>query len=250
MLQRNRHCIGEEAGSPPPSSHTTGRAVPHPAVHETHWSHRTLSSNYPRFRPPPGRRVRLSAIQSHTRVPPWFLSVGSPLPCLFCFHWLSTCSRCLLAMFHVRPFSPNRRLIWPLLTSGSPSRSLSTTVAQLGRLPDLPGYDAQTFTLIPVGYTSQRSVQVPGFDDIRHLTPLQRLLSASCSSGQRFAFGFLQIHSHLRHPCRSADSSPCRASSGLSPPSLCALPGAQMNYPAASYGVSKDGKERSKLRGI
>jgi len=184
-----------------------------------------------RFRPPSGRRVRLSARQSPTKVPPWCLSVGSHLPCLFCFHWLSTCSRCLLAVFHVRPFSPYWHLIWPLLTSGSPSHNLSTVVAQIGRLPDLPGYDAQTFTLIPVGSTSQRSVQVSGFDDIGRLAPLCRLVSASCSSGQRFAFGFLQIRSHPRHPCRSANSSPCRASSGLAPPSLCALPGAPKKPP-------------------
>ena len=79
---------------------------------------------------------------------------------------------------------------------------------------------------MPVGFTSQRSVQVSGFDDIGRLTPLQRLVSASCSSGQRFAFGFLQIRSYPRHPCRSANSSPCRASRGLTPPSECALPGA------------------------
>ena len=133
----------------------------------------------------------------------------------------------LLAASNVRPFSPGWRLLWPLLTSGSPSHDLSTAVAQIGRLPDLPGYDAQTFTLIPVGYTLQRSVQVPGFDDNCRLAPLQRLVSASCSSGQRFAFGFLQIRSHPRHPCRLANSSPCRVSSGLAPPSLCALPGAQ-----------------------
>jgi hypothetical protein len=132
----------------------------------------------------------------------------------------------LLAVLNVRPFSPDRRLIWPLLTSGNPSHSLSTAVAHLGRLPDLPGYNAQTFTLMPVGFTSQCSVQVSGFDDIGRLTPLQRLLSASCSSGQRFAFGFLQIRSCPRHPCRSANSSLCRATSGLAPPSRCVLPGA------------------------
>jgi len=44
---------------------------------------------------------------------------------------------------------------------------------------------------MPVGYTSQRSVQVLGFASIGLLTPLRRLISASCSSGQRFAFGFL-----------------------------------------------------------
>ena len=64
-----------------------------------------------------------------------------------------------------------------------------------------------------------------------HLTPLRRLVSASYSSGQRFAFGFLQIRSHPRHPCRSANSSPCRASRGLSPPSKCALPGAPIKKP-------------------
>ena len=118
------------------------------------------------------------------------------------------------------------RTLWPLLTSAWASQHLSMPVAQ-GTHADLPGYDAPTFTLMPVGYTSQRPVQVLGFDDICRLAPLQRLLSASCSSGQRFAFSFLQIRSRPRHPCRSANSSPCRASKGLSPPSECALPGAQ-----------------------
>src|ERR1035437_2535577 len=51
-------------------------------------------------------------------------------------------------------------------------------------------------------------------------------LSASCSSGQRFAYSFLQIPSRDGHPCRSANTSPCRVCRGLSPPSECALPGA------------------------
>ena len=87
---------------------------------------------------------------------------------------------------------------------------------------------------MPVGSTPQRSVQVSGFDDIGRLTPLQRLVSASCSSGQRFAFGFLQIRSYPRHPCRSANSSPCRVSRGLTPPSKCALPGAPKKKPAVT----------------
>jgi hypothetical protein len=37
--------IGQEAGSPPPSSHTTVHTVPYTAVHEQHWSRRTVSSN-------------------------------------------------------------------------------------------------------------------------------------------------------------------------------------------------------------
>jgi len=103
---------------------------------------------------------------------------------------------------------------------------VGSTEVPLGTLADLPGYDAPTFTLMPVEYTSRRSVQVSGFTDIGLLTPPCRLVSASCSSGQRFAFGFLQIRSRPRHPCRSANSSPCRASRGLPPPSECALPGA------------------------
>ncbi|WP_340676990.1 hypothetical protein, partial [Paraglaciecola sp.] len=39
-----------------------------------------------------------------------------------------------------------------------------------------------------------------------------------CSSGQCFAFDFLQISPRDEHPCRSANYSPCRANSGLSPP--------------------------------
>lgn len=113
---------------------------------------------------------------------------------------------------------------------------VGSTEVPLGTLADLPGYDAPTFTLMPVGFTSRRSVQVSGFDDICRLTPPCRLVSASCSSGQRFAFGFLQIPSRPEHPCRSANSSPCRASRGLPPPSECALPGAQSEKARATAG--------------
>ena len=53
-----------------------------------------------------------------------------------------------------------------------------------------------------------------------------RHVCGSCSSGQRFACGFLQIPPHGGHPCRPANSSHCRACRGLSPPSQRALPGA------------------------
>ncbi len=52
-----------------------------------------------------------------------------------------------------------------------------------------------------------------------------RLICDFCSSGQCFAFGFLQIPPRGGHPCRSANSSPCRVCRGLAPPSECALPG-------------------------
>jgi hypothetical protein len=53
------------------------------------------------------------------------------------------------------------------LDAGSPELALGTHA-------DLPGYDAPTFTLMPVGFTSRRSVQVSGFDDIGRLTPPSR----------------------------------------------------------------------------
>ena len=132
-------------------------------------------------------------------------------------------------------FTPN--LLRRLLTSAYASQHLPVSVAR-GTHADLPGYCAPTFTLMPVGFTPQPSVQVLGFDDFGHLTRLRRLVSASCSSGQRFAFGFLQIRSRPRHPCRSANSSPCRVSRGLSPPSECALPGAQRRKPTICRGLS------------
>jgi hypothetical protein len=76
-----------------------------------------------------------------------------------------------------------------------------------------------TFPLIPAASTSTVSVQVSGFEDIGLLTHCGRLLCDSCSSGQCFAFSFLQIPPRDGHPCRSANRSPCRVDSGLSPPS-------------------------------
>ncbi len=99
-----------------------------------------------------------------------------------------------------------------------------------------------TFTLMPAAYTSTLSVQVWGFKGICLLTQCVRLICDSCSSGQCFAYSFLQILPRSRHPCRSANRSPCRAGRGLSPPShprtlmdvldsasqaLRAMPGAQ-----------------------
>ena len=64
-----------------------------------------------------------------------------------------------------------------------------------------------TFTLIPAASTSAVSVQVPGFEDSGLLTHCGRLVCGSCSSGQCFAFDFLQIPPRGGHPCRSASGS-------------------------------------------
>ena len=79
---------------------------------------------------------------------------------------------------------------------------------------------------MPAAYTPMPSVQVPGFEDIGRLTRHDRLVCDFCSSGQRFACGFLQIPPRGGHPCRRANGSRCRARRGLQPPSGCALPGA------------------------
>ncbi len=72
---------------------------------------------------------------------------------------------------------------------------------------------------MPAAYTGIPSVQVSDFEDNGLLIRYARLICDSCSSGQRFACGFLQIPPCGRHPCRPADNSSCRACRGLPPPS-------------------------------
>src|SRR5439155_16277480 len=80
---------------------------------------------------------------------------------------------------------------------------------------------------MPAASTYKLSVQVSDFEDSCLLIQLARLICVSCSSGQRFACGFLQIPPRDGHPCRPANSSPCRVCRRLSLPSECALPGAR-----------------------
>jgi len=135
---------------------------------------------------------------------------------------------------YVRAFchlSPD--ILCPLLTSAVPSRRLSTTVAH-GRTTDLPGYCALTFTLMPGTYTPVPAVQVLDFEDNGLLIRHRRLVCAFCSSGQRFACGFLRIPPRDGHPCRPANDSPCRGHRSLSLPSECALPGAPCKSPCCN----------------
>src|SRR5438876_4428246 len=104
------------------------------------------------------------------------------------------------------------------------------SVAQ-GASPDLPGYCASTFTLMPVGSTSSRSVQVLGFADTCLLTPLRRLnplpvrqASAlpSASSGFAVTRDTLAVRLTLLLAECAEDfqlrvRAPCRAQSGRGP---------------------------------
>jgi hypothetical protein len=216
---------------PPPSSHTTGHAVRHPAV-PVYWAEPNLRQRA-WFR----AWCRLAFYKHRDPLRDFRPLSGSLAPVLpqdFCpLRSESTRDYPLMTGSALRP--ARAELLWPRLTSGSSSQHLSMLIAH-GKLPDLPGYDALTVTLMPVGYTSQRSVQVLGFAYIGLLAPLRRLISASCSSGQRFASSFLRIPPRGRHPCRSANTSPCRVCRGLSPPSECALPGAPIKTPPVSRG--------------
>src|ERR1700704_7123910 len=83
-------------------------------------------------------------------------------------------------------------------------------------------------------FTPKLSVQVLDFEDIGLLIQLARLICDFCSSGQRFACGFLQIPPRDGHPCRPANDSPCRVRRRLSLPSKSVLPGAQSKRAAGN----------------
>ena len=132
--------------------------------------------------------------------------------------------------------SARAELLWPRLTSGDPSQHLAMPVA-LGRPPDLPGYGAPTFPLMPVGSTSQRSVQESGFASIGLLTPLRRLYplpvrqaSALPTASSRFRLATDTLAVRLTLPLAGCVedfhlqvSAPCRAHQKKRPPSLGGL---------------------------
>ena len=92
-----------------------------------------------------------------------------------------------------------------------------------------PYMDAPTFTLMPVGSTPHRSVQVLGFGNYGYLTPIRRLI--------RFLFvrpalclGLPSDPQSPGEPLPLANTSPCRVCKGLAPSSECALPGAPQKH--------------------
>src|SRR5579864_2087290 len=140
---------------------------------------------------------------------------------------LASRSAVLLPCFTFGPSRSRDRYYGLGLTSGDPSQHLSMSAAlqQTARSPrvsrtHLPAYACRIYVAAFRARTGLHK-DLPAY-------PAAPPLSASCSSGQRFACSFLPIPSRDGHRCRSANTSPCRVCRGLSPPSECALPGAQM----------------------
>ena len=113
----------------------------------------------------------------------------------------------------------------PLLTSGGSSQRLTTPVAQR-QVARSPRVLRTHFHAYPCRIYITAFRASTGLCENWPAHPTVKPLSASCSSGQRFAYSFLQIPPRDGHPCRSANTSPCRVCRGLTPPSECALPGA------------------------
>jgi len=125
-------------------------------------------------------------------------------------------------------------LLCPRLTSATSSPRLATTVAsrQSCRPPRVMRSHLHAYARRI--YSQSFSVQVSDFEDNCLLIQLDCLICDFCSSGQRFACGFLQIPPRDGHPCRPANDSPCRVRRRLSLPSKSALPGAQRKAPSIS----------------
>src|SRR5690606_29903040 len=89
---------------------------------------------------------------------------------------------------------------------------------------------------MPVGYTSQRSVQVLGFDDCGRLTPLRRLIRFLFVR-PAFCLGLPSDSQSPATPLPLANTSPCRVCRGLSPPSRLAHHHSELN--SASHGATR-----------
>src|SRR5207253_3782394 len=75
----------------------------------------------------------------------------------------------------------------------TPSQLLSKPLAQ-GRVTDLPGYCALTFTLMPAASTFKLSVQVLDFEDICLLIQLARLYAVSVRQASALPAASFRFH--------------------------------------------------------
>src|SRR5215475_1402243 len=175
-----------------------------------------------RFRSPGCRRADLGTQAARYGLPARLRRLGLPHE-----------SFCFFSPLRDHPsYSRSRRsalrcphLLWPRLTSECASEDLPIPVAQRHALRSprvlrtlIHAYARRIYVIAFRTRTGLRS-PLPAH-------PAVPPLSASCSSRQRFASGFLQTPSRLGRPCRSANTSPCRVCRGLPPPRECTLPGA------------------------
>ncbi len=115
--------------------------------------------------------------------------------------------------FTFGPSARSKRLLCPRLTSVDPSRHLSMPLARTADRQTSPGRTHPPSRLCPPHLRLNFPYKVPDFEDNGLLIQHSRLLCDSCSSGQRFAFSFLQIPPHDGHPCP-------RLSGSVLPPSV------------------------------
>ena len=107
---------------------------------------------------------------------------------------------------------------------------------------------------MPAAYTSALSVQVLDFESFGPLIQRGCLLCGSCSSGQRFVSGFLQIPPHDGHPCLQLTVPPAGSVEDLACSAHAAPPGespcrAQKKKPEHSSGDAAS-LSSSPLKGI
>jgi hypothetical protein len=140
-----------------------------------------------------------------------------------------------------------QRTICPLLTSDPASPRLSTPVAlrHEARSPRVLRTHLHAYACRIYAAPLRAST---GFRRILPAHPNATPLSASCSSGQRFAIGLPSDSQSPAKPLPSANTSPCRVCRGLPPPSRCALPGAQKRGAARRRRPLHATREASALR--
>ena len=122
--------------------------------------------------------------------------------------------------------SPLAQLLWPLLTSDDASEDLSIFVAQQHavRSPRVLRTDLHAYARRIYGTAFRTRIGLCIFLPAHPaVTPLIRFLFVPPA----LCFRLPSDLPSPGEPLPSANTSPCRACGGLSPPSECALPGAQ-----------------------
>ncbi len=191
---------------------------------------RTASGRLPRPRPRSGASASTTRIEI---IRPTLGILCSGLRCRF------------------RPPRPSLQLLCPLLTSERASRRLAAPVASPPAHNQIsPGI---AHPLSRLCLSDLRCIVPDKYraSTISAVCPQCNASSASCTSGQRFAIRLPSDSQSPAKPLPSANSSPCRASTGLPPASRCALPGAPkklVDRPKVPSPPSVNGAEQEVTR--